>query len=116
MLFSFYIFLLIALILCSKRSLANSNKNSTLAYDNNLVIGSVFIFLFLFPYWIFGSASALGGYDEYHGQITWFWLKDNYGQESFLHSYFGGIGIKDSFNSSFADGLGTICVDTHLSN
>ena len=99
MVFSFFIFLLLLCALCSKKITDGNEQNITLNHIYNLIIGSVLTLLFLFPYWIFGAASAIGGYDEYHGQVTWFWLKDTYGQDTFLHSYFGGIGIKDSFNS-----------------
>ncbi len=99
MIFLLFFSLSIAAFFVLKNQSINYGGNVFLLRSSTLLIASLFIFLFLFPFWIFGSASAVGGYDEYHGQVTWFWIKNNFGLDTFLHTYFGGIGVKDSFNS-----------------
>ena len=58
-----------------------------------IFLGFITIILSLYPYWIYGSFSALGWYDEYYQQIPWWYnqakLNDPNG---FLHGYAGGLG------------------------
>lgn len=65
-------------------------KQSDLPY---LLIGLIVIILALSPFWMFGSFSALGWYDELDGTMPWYFAKnqlhDAYG---FLHGYSGGTG------------------------
>lgn len=59
------------------------------------IFSSTFIFIFLFPFWFAGEGSAIGGYDEYHGQVTWWWLKNNTSlNQTFIHGVLGGIGTE----------------------
>ena len=77
--------------------MANKLLNQKLINKKNVIIfSSIFIFIFLFPFWFAGSNSVIGGYDEYHGQLTWWWLKNNLNQnQTFIHNILGGIGTQE---------------------
>lgn len=61
-------------------------------------LGMVIILASLYPYWLFGPASAIGWYDEYDGIIQ-FYLTAAAAPSlaTFAHGYAGGSGIGDVF-------------------
>lgn len=61
---------------------------------------STFLLLSLFPFFILGPYSAIGGYDEQDGQILWYWLLNESGPGSkYLYEYAGGTYSKHGFLS-----------------
>ena len=59
-----------------------------------------FLLLSLFPFFILGPYSAIGGYDEQDGQILWYWLLNELGSnEKYIYQYAGGAYSKHAFLS-----------------
>lgn len=57
-----------------------------------IIIGLIFIFVFLYPFWFAGEYSALGWYDEVNAQIPANFLNINLKDgQSFIHEYAGGM-------------------------
>ena len=62
------------------------------------VLGMLVILASLYPYWVFGPASAIGWYDEYDGIIQFYLAAAAAPSLStFVHGYAGGSGIGDVF-------------------
>lgn len=58
-----------------------------------IFIGIIIVILSLYPYWIYGSFSALGWYDEFNQQIPWWYNQSKLNNPNgFLYGYAGGLG------------------------
>lgn len=65
-----------------------------------LLLALLILFVALFPYWIFGSASAMGWYDETDALIPWNLMKARaHTADGFLFGYAGGTGSRFGFLS-----------------
>ncbi|MGH1418067.1 MAG: hypothetical protein ACRBCJ_04345 [Hyphomicrobiaceae bacterium] len=75
-----------------------------------VVIGTLFILASLYPYWLFGSASAIGWYDEYDAVIPYYLLRvASLSPLDFAHGYAGGTRV----NAPLPD-IGNGYVDFYL--
>lgn len=66
---------------------------------NIYILIAIFIIsvILIFPYWVFGSYSMVGWYDEYNAVIPWYLNILNYNDYQFLHGYAGGASSKQAY-------------------
>lgn len=63
-----------------------------------LALAAAVIVLALYPYWLFGSDSMLGWYDEFNGTIPWYFALDHLKQSGgFMHGYAGGVSAAQGY-------------------
>ena len=74
--------------------------------EEKIVLNKIFLYFFvfsflllsLFPFFMLGPYSAIGGYDEQDGQLLWYWFLNESGPgEKYFYEYAGGTYSKHGF-------------------